>query len=560
MSHVPCPMSLFKKIFLALTRQERTIFLISSATATASFAVIAVIFLASATKAIPVPGGEYTEGVLGQPEYVNPVTATTETDLGLVKMIYSNVDDIADKIEASSSGKVWTVRLKENLHWQDGQKLTSDDVIFTIQSIQNPDSRSPQAASWQNVTVSRVSELELQFTLAAPYAFFGDNLKNLYILPKHLFANAPPGNWRLSDYNLKPIGSGPYKFIFYDKQPDGFISAYHLAAWDGSFAAKPLIQNFDFQFFRNEDDLVKNFNAGQVDGFAPSSPADLSAIARPYNAFAWRTPGYYAVFWNQSNNLALQDLAVRNALSEAIDRDALVKQIGADSEQGGIWAEPDYGPIPPDAAYFSSLTTNYSLLAASLLLDAAGWKMGSSSIRVKTIQKTSAPLIINLTVPQIAFLVKTANALQATWASIGVQTNITTDSPNSIDADAIENRSYEALLFGNILGPSSDLYSFWDSSQRFSPGLNLAVYGNSKVDALIESARRTMNDASRTQEFADAENRIVADSPAAFLFSPNDFYVANKTIQGITTDLLPDPSDRFREVPQWYLETARVLK
>ncbi len=170
------------------------------------------------------------------------------------------------------------------------------------------------------------------------------------------------------------------------------------------------------------------------------------------------------------------------------------------------------------------------------------------------------PLTINLTAPQVDFLVKTANALQAAWQRIGAQVTITTDSPDSIGADDIENRSYEALLFGNILGPSSDLYSFWDSSQRFSPGLNLAIYSNPKVDKLIESARETMNDASRTQELAAAQNDIVNDNPAVFLFSPNDLYVANKNVQGITTDLLPNPSDRFREVPQWYLETARVLK
>lgn len=553
-------MLFLKNLFLAFTPKERLAFLIASAAAAISFVVVAGVFFAETTKAVPAPGGEFTEGALGQPEYVNPVTATTETDLGLVKMIYSNVNDVADKIQASSSGKIWTVRLKENLHWQDGQKLTSDDVIFTVEAIQDRDSNSPQFQSWQGVTVARSSELELQFTLAAPYAFFGDNLKNLYILPKHLFADAPPGNWRLSDYNLKPVGSGPYQFVSYDRQPDGFISGYHLAAWGGSFPIKPLIQNFDFQFFRDEDSLIKNFMSGQIDGFAPASPADFGQIGRPFNLFAWRTPGYYAVFWNQSKNLALQDIAVRRTLSLAVDRDALVKELGAPSSEVRNW-ESDYGPVPPGATYFSDLQPPTSdLNTASATLDSAGWKMGPDGIRVKTIQKTDVPLAVNLTVPQIDFLVKTANALKDAWQKIGARVNIVTDSPNTIDADYIENRGYEALLFGNILGPSSDLYSFWDSSQRFSPGLNLAIYGNANVDALIESARQSMNEASRTQKFADAQNQIVSDFPAAFLYSPNDLYIADKNIQGITPDLLPDPSDRFREVPQWYLETARVLK
>ena len=185
----------------------------------------------------------------GQPN-VNPVIASSQTDLSLVKLIYSNVRDIADSIQASPDGRTWTVRLKEGLTWQDGQKLTSDDVIFTVQMIQDPDANSPLAQDFGGVTVSRVSELELQFNLASPYAFFGNTLNNLYVIPKHLFADVPPGNWRLSDYDLKPVGSGPYQFASYEKDPDGFISDYSLTAWDGSPEAKPLIQNFNFSFFR----------------------------------------------------------------------------------------------------------------------------------------------------------------------------------------------------------------------------------------------------------------------------------------------------------------------
>ncbi len=201
-------MSFFKKLFFAFTRREKMIFIAAGAAAVASFAVVISIVIADMTTAVPARGGQYAEGVVGQPEYVNPVIASSETDLSLVKLVYSNIADDADTVRASPDGKTWTVRLKDGLSWQDGQKLTSDDVIFTVQSIQNPDANSPFAKSWQGVTASRVSELEVQFILAKPYAFFKDNLENLYIIPKHLFADVPPANWRLSGYNLKPIGNG----------------------------------------------------------------------------------------------------------------------------------------------------------------------------------------------------------------------------------------------------------------------------------------------------------------------------------------------------------------
>ncbi|HEX4104394.1 MAG TPA: ABC transporter substrate-binding protein [Candidatus Paceibacterota bacterium] len=564
-------MQRLKKIFFALTRRERVVFVVALAVAVVSFVVTMSIVIAEVTTTVPAAGGEYAEGMVGQPEYVNPVTATSETDLSLVKLIYSNIYDIADSVTESPDGRTWTVRLKDNLTWQDGQKLTSDDVIFTVQSIQNPDAQSPLYASWQGVTASRVSELEVQFTLTSPYAFFSDNLQNLYILPKHLFADVPPGNWRLSEYSLKPIGSGPYEFTSYDQQSDGVITAYHLQAWNNYWNAKPLISNLDLDFFANTDDLIKSFNDGTIDGMGGLTTDDLANIDHPYDLFDWRTPTYYAVFFNESQNIALQDANVREALSEAVDRDALVSQV-LNGE-----GKPEYGPIPEDAPYFTPTVTTTSLDDASATLTADGWTfpvfsatstatstttnaVPDGTFRAKTIAGTSVPLVVNLTVPDIDFLVQTADILQNTWEGIGVQVNVATDTPENIASNEIQNRNYESLLFGNVLGPSSDLYAFWDSSQRFYPGLNLAIYSNPQVDRLVETAREELGDATRTAEFAAAEQDIVANNPAIFLYSPDYLYVTNKNVQGITPDFIPDPSDRFREMTTWYLDTARVLK
>ncbi len=167
---------------------------------------------------------------------------------------------------------------------------------------------------------------------------------------------------------------------------------------------------------------------------------------------------------------------------------------------------------------------------------------------------------MTITVPDIDFLVRTAQMVQNDWTAVGVATAVATDSPDSIMNDVVNNRNYGALLFGNILGPSSDLYSFWDSAERFAPGLNLAAYNNPTVDGLIQTARTTMNEASRTQAFAAAESAIVRDNPAIFLYSTNDLFVTDKGVHGITQKTLSDPSDYFREVSSWYLETARMLK
>jgi peptide/nickel transport system substrate-binding protein len=133
----------FKKVFAALTKKERITFVLAIAGTVVSFAVVIGFVIATSTMAVPTAGGAYTEGMLGQPEYINPVIASSQTDLDLVKMVYSNLSDISDSITPSADLKTWDVRLKQNLSWQDGQQLTSDDVIFTVDSIQDPDAHSP---------------------------------------------------------------------------------------------------------------------------------------------------------------------------------------------------------------------------------------------------------------------------------------------------------------------------------------------------------------------------------------------------------------------------------
>jgi peptide/nickel transport system substrate-binding protein len=298
-----------------------------------------------------------------------------------------------------------------------------------------------------------------------------------------------------------------------------------------------------------------------VDGFGDASPSDIAELARPYSVASWRTAGYYAVFFNQSKNIALQDPAVREALSTAINRDDLINQAFGDGSTTQK-ATPEYGPIPEGAAYYTPTPTTSSPQFAESLLDNTGWVTNSSTaFRAKTIKGSVIPLTINLTVPQIDFLQTTADALRDAWQAIGVQVNINIDSPSDIVANTIKNRDYEALLFGNVLGPSSDLYSFWDSSQRFYPGLNLSILDDSSVDTSIESARQAKNDTTTSQDMAQAQADIVSDYPAVFLYSPNYLYVAGTNIQGVATSrLLIDPSDRFRDISSWYLDTARVLK
>ncbi|MEK7195604.1 MAG: ABC transporter substrate-binding protein [Patescibacteria group bacterium] len=549
-------MNTFRKIFSAFTRKERVIFFFALATSMASGLALTGLAFANLTHAIPAAGGEYTEGFIGQPVYINPVTAGSDVDKSIVRLVFSNLSSVADKIDVSDDGRIWRIRLKENLRWQDGEKLTSDDVIFTVQKIQDPESSSPLFKSWQGVAVRRMSEIEMQIRLVNPYAFLGDTIRNLYILPKHLFADIPAANWRLSKYNLAPMGNGPYKIAARETKPNGFIDSYKLEAWDGYFGDKPNIRSINFRFFSQTQNLIKEFNSGQVDGVAGLNPQNMAEINRPHETISYYLPNYYAAFLNQSKSLSLQDKAVRQALELATDKnDILEKSLG---ERGRII----YGPIAEEilGRDYPTMDDNNGLELASNTLSEAGWKLTEEGAREKSVKNAKISLNIDLTVPQVDFLIKTAEALKERWGKIGFRINLVERPVEEITQNLIKNRDYQMLLFGNAPGSASDLFPFWHSSERFYPGLNLSLYNNKKADSLLESIRQDMNEESRTSKLRELEGLIQNDIPAIFLYSPEYTLVIGNGLKGADGGLMSESSDRFSYATKWYLKTTRVLR
>ena len=194
-------------ILRSLSKAERIIFFIASAIFAVSASVWIVYLYYTNTVPTPIRGGPYTEGVFGQPVAINPlISSENEADRDLMALTFASLADLAETIKIDDTKKIWTITLRPDLKWSDGETLTSDDVVFTIGVLQDSENRS-----WQGVSVERLSEREFRFNLKNSYAFFADNLKNLLIAPQHIFDNIPPQNYRLSNFNLEPVGSGPYK-------------------------------------------------------------------------------------------------------------------------------------------------------------------------------------------------------------------------------------------------------------------------------------------------------------------------------------------------------------
>ncbi len=489
----------------------------------------------------PVEGGSYREGVLGQPITLNPIISKNQVDLDISRLLYSSLADLTQDYEVKDDGRTYIVKLKENLRWSNGQPLTSDDVIFTIETIQDPDTRSPLKKNWQGVVAERISELRVSFSLPSPYAFMEQNFERLPIIPAHIFGSIPSANLRLSSYNLEPVGSGPYKFHEFTKRKDGFISRYHLKINENYHAQKPFIKDFYFVFYDDLEEMRKDFLARKIDGFGSLTPPEVKELPSSAVVTYISLPSYYAVFFNQNINPHLKDDAFRSALDAGIDRRGLVEEVlknKAEIINGplGRWGKVAEVPYNPEEA-----------------------RKKLTSLKQENVELT-------LIVPEVDFLIKTAFRLKEEWLTIGVaKVNIITLPPAELLENVVRNNNdYEALLFGNVLENPLDLFPFWHSAERFFPGLNLALYKNAKVDTLIERVRQTEDQAEQKELAQTAEAIIVSEKPAIFLYSIPYTYIYTSNLNGFgfkdPQEYIVTPADRFRHINDWHVAKVRVIK
>ena len=565
-------MRILLQIFKNLSRTERWIFIAACLIFTTSSIFMAVDLLYRDTNLVPIAGGEYIEGLINQPTFINPVLAGSNgSDRDLIELVFSNLLDLAENYKVDEprnstelslrgeNNRTWNIRLKENILWDDGQPITSDDVIFTITTIQDSDSRSPLFSMWQEVKSERVSEREIKLILPETYAFFEATLKELKIIPKHIFGSVPAANFRLSDFNLEPIGSGPFKFLSFRKERSGFISEYQLIRNEYYFGQKPYLEKIGFKFYQNEEELIKNFNSGVIDGFGGLNQENLSKININHQVFELRMPRYYAIFFNPYSQDILKDKNVRLALNYATDRKELIEKI---FDRRAI---PVEGPLVLGMKGYAAEIypqENFSLEKAEQILETSGWQLNTEGIREKNINKELKRLEFNLVVPEIPFLVKTAKLVSEDWSEIGVKLNVVVRPSQEVSDEIIKTRNYEMILFGNIFGngDSPDLSSFWHSSERFYPGLNLALYENKTADSLIQSIRKTLNNTKRQADLASLQSLIIQDRPVIFLYSPHYLYITKNWLKGFDKKFISSASDRFENIEKWYVKTARVFK
>ncbi|HUT22629.1 MAG TPA: ABC transporter substrate-binding protein [Candidatus Bipolaricaulota bacterium] len=525
---------------------------------------------------VAAPGGEYTEGLVGAPKYINPILAqTNDVDLDLSFLLFSGLlkfepgqvlaNDLAENMTISEDQKEYTLKLKPDLYWDDREKLTADDVIFTIERIKDPQTKSPLIFNFAGVTTEKIDDSTIKFKLENPFAPFAESL-TFGILPEHVWLDIPAGNTNLAEANLKAVGSGPYKIKSLTKETNGSLKSVSLIRNDLYHGTSPLIDKLTFKFYPDFNSAIDAINNKKIEGISYLPEKYKSEIFnnRGLNFNEFALPQYVSIFINVGgDNKTLKEKNIRQALAYAIDKPQLAEAVYA-----GSAVVIDSPILPGYIGYTEDIKKyDFNIEQAKKILDDAGWALtdyqnedSEQAYPFQVRKKGAEYLEFTLTAPNQTDFEKISKHIQQYWQQIGVKVNLNILDVNEIQKNVIKDRSYQMLLYGEILGQDPDPFPFWHSDQCKHPGLNLSCFKNAKADKFLEDARSVTDPKERETNYIEFQKILTEEAPAIFLFNTTYTYPVSKKINGLTTHQIITPAHRFAKISEWYVNTKRKWK
>lgn len=516
----------------------------------------------------PAKGGNYTEALIGSLQRLNPVLDFyNQADRDVDRLLYSRLvtfDDrslpVADLAEAwgiSADGTVYNFALKSGVTWHDGTPLTSADIAFTVDLLRNGGDIVPEDLQtfWKSIELVTLDETNLQFKLPEPFAPFLDYL-TFGVLPKHLLEGQSIEQIQDADFNLQPVGSGPYKFSQLISE-NGQITGVVLAAYEEYYGQQPFIEQIIFLYYPDTASALQAYREERVQGVSNVSGEVLSAaLEEPDLAlYSGRMPQLSMILFNLKEPSAefLQDKNVRLALYKAINRQYILDKI-----LGGQAILAD-GPIFPGTwAYLDSINRiEFDQEGAVNLLKEAGYTVPAEGGTVRTNEGGTA---INFTLiyPDTEQHRAIAEAVQKNWQALDIQVEVEAVPYDSLIRDHLEARSFQAALvdLNMTLSPDPDPYPFWDQVQA-TGGQNYSQWDNRIASEYLETARTTLDIGERARLYRNFQVVFTEELPALPLYYPVYSYAVDRQVNGVSMGPLFDPSDRFATVLSWFL-VARI--
>jgi peptide/nickel transport system substrate-binding protein len=518
----------------------------------------------------PEQGGVYTEGLVGSLGRLNPLLDwNNSADRDVNRLLFSGLlrldsqglpqKDLAEGWGVMPDGTVYNFTIRPDAFWHDGEPVTSDDVIFTIDLMKSDGALYPPDIKelWSKIEVTRLDEKNLKFALPEPYVPFIDYL-TFGILPKHLLESISPDQMSTADFNINPVGTGPYRFdhLIVD---NGEITGVVLTIFPNYYGTAPFIEQVVFRYYPTSAAAMDAYRQGDVLSVSQITPDVLSgALEEPnLSVYTSRLPQMSMVLLNLNNPQVafLQDAKVRRALMLGLNRPYLINSF---LQGQAIVAD---GPILPGSwAYYDGIEHfDYNPDEAINLLKTEGYVIpaGGGDVRAKE----GTPLVFNMLHPDDDVHTQMAQTIQEAWAAIGIRVDLEAVPYDQLVLDSLASRTYQAALVDLNLSrtPDPDPYPFWHQAEAVG-GQNYSQWDNRAASEYLEQARVTTDYILRTRLYRNFQVVFSKELPALPLFAPVYSYGVDAQVQGVQVSSLYDPSDRLATFTQWYLLTRRALE
>lgn len=528
-------------------------------------------------------GGTYVEAMVGAPRYVNPLLASSDTDLDLTHLVFSGmtrvdeqgniVPDIASGWQTSIDGRIYTFTLQPNLHWHDGQPLTPDDILFTLGLLKDPAfPGDPElAAPWADVQAAAPDSHTIQVTIPAPDSSFLQ-FTNLGILPRHLWSDVKASELERSQLNREPVGSGPWRYVRVSRSsaerestdsPDSVSTAFLMAPTDGVLLEPnpeapppgPRVSRLWFRLYPTFGAALSGFEGGEVHGLGHISADRLDEVsALPGVSLHRQTLARSAMLLLNVRSPLLDRAETRQAMEFAIDRQAIV----SDALQGQ--GRVVYSPVLSQSWAYNPLSIHrdHNLAEAERLLDSAGWVAGADGVRARNGTTLTLVLATNGDVPTNK---SAAEQIKAQLQEVGLAVELAPVPRDVLLRDYLGPHAFHIVLASwEARGADPDVLDYWHTQQEQAGRLNFTGWSNPLADSALETALLTMDKESRASEYATFQDAFAEDVSGVILYSPLYSYATRAPAEGValpSTDML-SPAYRFDTISGWYLRAKRT--
>lgn len=518
----------------------------------------------------PEQGGVYTEGLVGSLGRLNPLLDwNNSADRDVNSLLFSGLfrfderglpqPELAQAWGMAPDGTVYNFTIRPNAVWHDGEPVTSDDVIFTIEMMKSAGSLYPQDIKdlWEKIEVSKLDEKTFKLTLPEPYVPFIDYL-TFGVLPKHLLESVSPDEMEKADFNINPVGSGPYKFDHLLVE-SGQITGVVLTVSTNYYGTPPFIEQVVFRYYPTSAAAFDAYQQGDVLSVSQITPEMLSAALEEPNlsVYTSRLPQISFVLFNLNKPEVafLQDAKVRHALMLGLNRPYIINTF----LQGQ--AVITDGPILPGSwAYHDGIEHfEYNPDEAINVLKSEGYVIPAEGGDVRA--KEGNPLVFTMLHPDDTLHTQIAQAIREEWAVIGVRLDLQAVPYDQLAADFLASHDFQAALIDLNLSrtPDPDPYPFWHQAEA-TGGQNYSQWDNRPASEYLEQARVTADYTLRTRLYRNFQVVFAKELPALPLFAPVYSYGVDSQVEGVQVPSLYDPSDRLATFANWYLLTRRALE